>query len=272
MRRSFPGDSGDPLRLVLASPVACAGKWPPMKHSARLKTGLVAIATCLLFTACSAGPSPAPAGSAAPDSQASGSAATAGNTPGTPSPTASGAPGDALDNGGHAEYTWDDYVAAKRKMSGLASWPEVERIRFISQEEVPPVQARCLTEAGFPATLGTDGTSYEVKTVEGQDEAFALASYVCSLQYPTDLRYAQALTRTQLRILYAHYRDQLAPCLQEHGLEVSAVPSEETFVEGIASGTNEWNPYLGLETDPRLDESLNKECPPMPPSELLYGS
>lgn len=241
-----------------------------MKRSAQLGAVLMAMTFSLLFTACASAPTSSPTGPA--DSQSPSAIAPESSTTNTPTVAAKTNKDDVLDNGGHAEYTWDDYVSGKQMLSGLTSWPEVERIRFISQEESPQVQAQCLTEAGFPATVENDGTSYTVHTAEGQEEAFALASYICDLEYPTDLRYAQALTRTQIRVVYAYYRDQLVPCLQARGLEVSPLPSEETFVEGTASGTNPWSPHDDLPLSSLDTDAMNKDCPPMPSSELLYGS
>lgn len=204
----------------------------------------------------------------------SASATTATTTPGSsssvPSPRASG---DPLDNGGHAEYTWDDYVKAKRKMSGLKSWPQVDRIRFIKEEETAKVRSDCLTNAGFPTTVNSDG-SWTTNNSSDQEEAFALANYTCEIQYPKELRYAQALTRKQFRSIFAYYRDSLVPCLKDRGYEIASQPSEETFVEAAVSGSEAWSPYDSVDTsssDSVEIDSLTKDCPPMPSNEVLYG-
>lgn len=178
---------------------------------------------------------------------------------------------DPLDNGGHAEYTWDDFVKAKKKESGLGSWPEVERIRYVSQEEWAEVQASCLTNLGFPTTV-EEGGSFSTKITEDQDEAAAEASYTCELQYPQDLKYAQALTRTQLRTFYAYYRDSLVPCLQGLGHDTGSLPSEETYVEGMASGSAPWTPYDSMDLASTDTSEMNQKCPPSPPAEALYGN
>lgn len=241
-----------------------------MKRPTFWRSSLMAISFSLLLSACSS-PVDNPEGPVSSES-ASTVSTSSDQSSSSPAPTSVGVKDDPLDNGGYAEYTWDDYVAAERKMSGLTSWPEVERIRFITEEEFPTVQAQCLTEAGFPTTADEETGSHETRTVEGQEEAFALASYICNLQYPNDLRSAQAFTRTQLRVIHAYYRDQLIPCLQSRGLEISTLPSEETYVEGTASGTNPWTPYDALPAGTPDSDAMNKECPPMPPSEMLYGS
>lgn len=244
-----------------------------MKRPAVLGAGLMAITFSLLFTACSSGPASSPTSPVASQTQPAGTVAeSTGQDVGASTPARMGNKNDVLDNGGYPEFTWEDHVASMRKMSNLTSWPEVERIRYVSMEEYSTLQAQCFTEAGFPSTVENDGTSFSTSNAEGQEEAFALVSYTCSLQYPMDLRYAQALTRTQLRVIYAYYRDQLIPCLQGRGLEISPLPSEETFVEGVASGTNPWTPYNDMPVENLDTDAMNKDCPPMPSSELLYGS
>lgn len=156
-------------------------------------------------------------------------------------------------------------------MSGLTSWPEVERVRFISEEERSEVQAQCLTNLGFPTTVQSDG-SYQTNSTAEQDESLALASYTCELQYPVDLRYAQAFTRTQLKTIYTYYRDSLLPCLQGQGLDIGQLPSEETYVEGVTTGNAPWTPYDSVDLASVDVDALNKACPSMPASDVLYGS
>lgn len=177
---------------------------------------------------------------------------------------------DPLDNGGYSEFTWDDFVQSQKEVSGLTTWPEVDRIRFVSQEDWPTEQAQCLSAQGFPTTVGSDG-SYTTKGVSEQQQAFDEASYVCALQYPMDLKYAQAYSRTQLRAIYAHYRDSLVPCLQGLGFEPGSLPSEETFVEGIASGSSSWTPYDALNLSHNSVQKMNDSCPGTPPEEVLYA-
>lgn len=181
--------------------------------------------------------------------------------------------GDPLDNGGHAEYTWDDYVKAKRKASKLSSWPEVQRIRFVEPEEVAKVQAECLTGEGFPATASENG-SWTVDSTSDQEEALALATYTCALRYPTELRYAQAFTRAQFITIYAYYRDTLIPCLRNSGYSIPEPPSEEKFIDSALTGQSVWSPYDSVDTstmDSGEVESLTKDCPAMPSNKVLYG-
>ncbi|HAY44131.1 MULTISPECIES: hypothetical protein [Glutamicibacter] len=178
---------------------------------------------------------------------------------------------DPLDNGGYGEFTWDDFVKGKQEESGLSSWPEVERIRYVSQEVWPEEQATCLTNLGFPTTV-EEGGSFSTKFTEDQEQAAAEASYTCALQYPQDLKYSQALTRTQLRTFYAYYRDALVPCLQGLNLDTGSLPSEETFVEGMASGTAPWTPYDTMDLASADTTEMNQKCPPSPSAEELYGN
>lgn len=180
-----------------------------------------------------------------------------------------GSADDPLDNGGHAEYTWEDFVQIEREMSGLTTWPEVDRIRFVSQEDWPTEQAHCLSAQGFPTTVQNDG--FTTNGVTEQQEAFDEASYICRLQYPMDLKYAQAFSRTQLRTIYDYYRDSLIPCLQDMGFEAAPLPSEETYVEGVASGTSNWSPYDAINLGAANTQKLHETCPAMPSEDVLYG-
>ncbi|MGL3806153.1 hypothetical protein ACSYDW_08660 [Paeniglutamicibacter sp. R2-26] len=235
-----------------------------MSSTPKVLIGVIAVSLGLALSACS---STEPGGTHETPAPSAPHAA-----PRAASPEASGGgtSADPLDNGGHAEYTWDDYVKAKRKMSGLTSWPEVDRVRFISEEEKAEVQAGCLTNLGFPTTVESDG-SYQTNSTTDQEESLALASYTCALQYPVDLRYAQALTRTQLRTVYTYYRDSLLPCLQAQGLETGQLSSEETYVEGVATGNAPWTPYDAVDLASVDVNALNKACPSMPASDVLYG-
>ncbi|WP_181149800.1 hypothetical protein [Arthrobacter sp. MYb227] len=237
-----------------------------MRKMVRPKIVALAVTLPLFLAACTAGPLTG-VDSSAPSATATAAAV---NTV-SPQPSSAGSSNDPLDNGGYAEYTWDDYVKSAQKMSGLNSWPEVERIRYVTEEEWANVKAKCLTDLGFPSTVESDG-SVQTLSVSDQDEALAEASYTCSIQYPKDLRYAQAFTRTQLRIIYAYFRDELIPCLQNLGLETGQQPSEETYVEGIVTGTAEWTPYDDANIDAIDVKARESDCPSMPPSEVLYGS
>ena len=241
-----------------------------MRISLTGRFGLIAVSLGLALSACSSTAPEQPLKSPIVSAPSGTAASPSVENPTISSPSGPTNSADPLDNGGYAEYTWDDYVKAQRKMSGLSSWPEVNRVRFVSQEELPEVQAKCLTDQGFPTTVESGG-SYTTKTTSEQDESLALATYTCELQYPVDLRYAQAFTRTQLRIIYAYYRDTLIPCLQDQGLDIEQLPSEETYVEGVTTGTAEWTPYDAVDLASMDTSMLNKACPPLPAADVLYG-
>lgn len=234
-----------------------------MRSALKYRIGVFAVSLGFALAACSSAAPEAPRESPLPSASSFVENASPGASDG-------GNSADPLDNGGQAEYTWTDYVKAKRKMSGLTSWPEVERVRFISEEERSEVQAQCLTNLGFPTTVESDG-SYQTNSTAEQEESLALASYTCELQYPIDLRYAQAFTRTQLRAIYTYYRDSLLPCLQGQGLEIGQLPSEETYIEGVTTGNAPWTPYDSVDLASIDVNALNKACPPMPASDVLYG-
>lgn len=158
------------------------------------------------------------------------------------------------------ESAWDAVVM---EFPGL-SRPGAELIRIISQNEWATVMAECMTEAGFPSTASEDGgleSTFDASVAQSR----ALAMYVCKVSYPVDPRYSEAFNTSQLRYLYAYYRDVLVPCLDEHEIESTAIPSEQTFVESYPSAL--WSPYIGVQP-PTEQEWLRllRECPQYPDS------
>lgn len=241
-----------------------------MRISLTGRFGLIAVSLGLALSACSSTSPEQPNGSPILSVPSGASASPSVASSSFPGPSGTTNSADPLDNGGYAEYTWDDYVKAQRKMSELTSWPEVSRVRFISQEERSEVQATCLTDQGFPTTVESDG-AFQTKITSEQEESLALATYICELQYPVDLRYSQALTRTQLRITYAYYRDSLIPCLEDQNLEIEQLPSEETYIEGMTTGTVPWSPYDSVDLASVDANALSKACPAMPAPDVLYA-
>lgn len=123
-----------------------------------------------------------------------------------------------------------------------AERPNVERVRYVSMEEWDDVIVDCLRREGYSqVTVGpTGGVSYE-GIADSQMQAFQVAQFSCSVQYPLDPKYAQPLTDEILTRLYEYSVGELAECLEELGYEVSEAPSLRTFIDSYS--TDPWSPF-----------------------------
>lgn len=147
--------------------------------------------------------------------------------------------------------------------------PEVTPIRTVTPEEFQELLQSCMAAAGFPRQPDYAYSS------GGQDEAFALAWYTCTAQYPIDDLYTQPLTDAQMRFWYAYLVDDAVPCYRANGwpVEESSIPSEERFIATFGSMEG-WAPYLSDHDDltPEEVERIQTDvCPLWPPSEELYA-
>lgn len=142
----------------------------------------------------------------------------------------------------------------------LAEVPDVPIVRIVDEHEWASTIAHCLTQAGFPATSTSDSVSLSVAA--GQEEAQAIAYFVCAAQYPS--RPEAPLVEEEIRYLYAYYTGELSACLSSQGYSVDGAPSLEKFVENYLVG-DYWSPYTSL---PPLNEeqwlTLNDACPQSP--------
>lgn len=149
--------------------------------------------------------------------------------------------------------------------------PEVERVRFVQLDEVAPIIADCLVSAGWTDVTATPDSGIDSGTVPtAQAEAYAIAFYVCHAKYPLDPKYSVPLDDDQIKLIYAYYRDGLAPCLEAQGFQVPDAPSEQQFLDTYAE-TGGWDVYGNVA--PQVDQEgwyeINAECPQLP--EDLYG-
>lgn len=144
-----------------------------------------------------------------------------------------------------------------------AQRPEATVVREVGLSEWPAEQTRCLTEAGFEARVVDDSVSSTVP--HGQEEAHALAQYVCEVSYP--LRSSDALPQSdeQLRELYVYFVDELVPCLEGLGYNVGPVPSLTAFSERYY-GEDPWTPYVvvGPMVPPGDFAAVSAACPQSP--------
>lgn len=86
--------------------------------------------------------------------------------------------------------------------------------------------------------FGSD-TGFDFRGQRDYDDRTLLAFYTCAASLPLVPFAAEELrTPAQVDYLYDYYQSWLVPCLETHGYHVSAVPTNEQFVNGAAS----WSP------------------------------
>lgn len=162
----------------------------------------------------------------------------------------------------------DAQLASYAERIGLSNPPKVALIRIVPVSEVTQAMIACLNAAGFPATVTEDGEGW-LATYSGQQrDAFHLASYTCTAQYPANPAQADSrMTRDQKLIVYHYLTVTLVNCLESHDHTATGIPTEQVFLD--TWGTARWNPYLQFPAG--VMNSLQKECEPNTPPQLIWG-
>jgi hypothetical protein len=149
--------------------------------------------------------------------------------------------------------------------------PDVPIISYISPQDWGTTMLSCLQDAGFDdATLDADG-SIGMEGATAQEGQFHLALYVCEASHPYGRKYVTPFTSAQIDYLYSYYVDTLTPCLEQHGINVSAPPSPSVFRESF--GADSWYPYAAVNQqalEPGDWSALNAACP-SDPDDAIYG-
>jgi hypothetical protein len=147
--------------------------------------------------------------------------------------------------------------------------PEVEFARYIDQSEWPPAIADCLVGQGFADVKAMpDGGIESGPVPPAQAEAYAVAMYVCSAQYPMDPKYLAPMTDDRIGALYDYYVDEMVPCLEAEGYAVPPAPSRETYIDTYLTGG--WTPYDGVAPSSNAEwYRINDVCPQFPSD--FYG-
>lgn len=124
--------------------------------------------------------------------------------------------------------------------------PDVDVVREITPSERGSAMATCLSAAGYEGTIvQPDGSIGFALAPEGQEEAQAIATYICHAQYPVSEKYLRPLTPQQFGELYDYWTGELAKCLADHGFEASEEPpSRERYIQENTSLS--WNPFNGM--------------------------
>lgn len=176
---------------------------------------------------------------------------------------------EAADDGRASSH--EDTLEQFAAMAGIEDPPEVEPIRVISQAEWSDLMFECLTEAGFPVTVGEHGDVGMEFASPDQMAAYDRAMYVCMAQYPVDTRHAEALTDDQLEIYYAWVLEHPVACMRERGHPVAEPPTLSTFIANYrARGElNFFADGLPVGQEAEIMNDVLEHCETEPPLEVL---
>lgn len=135
---------------------------------------------------------------------------------------------------------------------------------FVHPRDWASTMHQCMLEAGFQTKVEGGGVTYSNLPSE-QLEAYNVAFYRCSREYPIDPMDSAPLSGDELKYLYGYRSGALTRCLLRHGISVATPPSEQTFADSYPV-TGGWDPYSGATNVSRSQrEKLVKACPPSPP-------
>jgi hypothetical protein len=155
----------------------------------------------------------------------------------------------------------------------LTDPPETEIVRLVSLADWPQTMVSCMTDAGFTVTVTPNGNGWTGEYGPDQEEAYNLASYICSAQFPIHPSQTGELSAEQKQKVYAYVSDTLVPCLKAEGYQTPGLPTEATFLAGFDDAPP-WNPYTQIYATVTSSSELDRLeglCPPNTPPQLLYG-
>lgn len=165
--------------------------------------------------------------------------------------------------------TRDDLLDALWEIADLeGARPEVDLVREVEDEEWLAVHVECMTASGFPPTNNNDQAVRWDVTAE-QTDAFALAEFTCSAQYPRLMAYQQPYSTDQLTLIYDWMIEETIPCLAGEGHEVTDVVSLDAFLASYTPQGGFWTPEDGVPGGASF--SALEACPHMPSQEVLFG-
>lgn len=136
--------------------------------------------------------------------------------------------------------------------------PVATRVQFIFPEQYADVIAPCWRDFGIDAAPNAGG-GIDMQMTTDQEQAVALAQYICATRYPMDPALSVPLVASQIEYLYRYRTEVLKPCLEAAGYSVSNPPPMSDFVANFQDHA-QWDPYSDVDGGPLWD-SINKQCP-----------
>lgn len=186
---------------------------------------------------------------------------------GSPESSATAIPDDWNLTPADMENQYDEFLAELVVKYGLDEPIEADPVRFVSADEWAMAHVNCVTEKGFPASVGAQGgvTYGDIPAEQGLAQRRAAAS--CEAEYPIDPRYSMQLPRNPALAQYGFLVDTVAPCVEAQGYAISTPPSESTWLDEYYATGQAWDPFdeaasqIAVGSDD-LDD-LYRACPPL---------
>lgn len=119
----------------------------------------------------------------------------------------------------------------------------------------------CLSELGWPVSIGEDSSVKTGTIPDGQDQAYQSDVDGCLKQFGYD-QPPPSLSDEQLRELYPHVLWEWK-CLNEGGYNPASPPSEQAYIDGYHDNGGTWSPfsqYTGSLPEDKLRDLFN-DCP-----------
>ncbi|MDR5699565.1 hypothetical protein [Agromyces aerolatus] len=138
---------------------------------------------------------------------------------------------------------------------------EIEPVRLVSVFEQPEAIAACLRAAGYPHVVAAHGKVEPGEIAEEHAASFALSTYVCEAQFPTDPLFDRPLSADQIRALFRYRSTEQRECLQALGHAIAIPPTEQEFVSGYPEHGG-WNPLNNVSAYGFA--AAVEACPPIP--------
>lgn len=169
---------------------------------------------------------------------------------------------------------YGELMADRAEMLGLENPPKVAPIRVVTRDEYYAVQQSCLAELGFQTEVAPDADGLTLELADGQFEAYSIADYTCSGQYPLHKAYREELSEEQLQVYFDWNRGVVSACMSELGHQPSEPPSFPVFVEEYRAGRGMWVPFDNVPeaffTETMTE--LSKHCELEPKDEAVFTS
>jgi hypothetical protein len=140
--------------------------------------------------------------------------------------------------------------------------PTETLVRFVARDDYGTVIVNCLADRNQDAIVLGGGSDYRLDVAQGEQSA-AIAEFACISQYPLDPSEPR-LSDYATKRLYQYLVEELVPCLEREGYEISEPPTLEEFGSGL-QGDTPWSPYRDVEeTDAARFAEVRSACPPLP--------
>lgn len=156
---------------------------------------------------------------------------------------------------------YQSIMDAMAQSYGLGPQPKYEIVRWVNIDEFNEAYFGCLESLGFDVSRvgDSDGVNYTVD----QEQIVREAMYRCTAEYPVRQDIYRPWNEAEVRIMYAHLRDEYIPCVTALGYPGLELPSLQTYLDSEGAA---FDPLAELyELYPGIDfVAVDENCPRAP--------